>query len=256
MKKANAIICVSGGFDPLHGGHLALFREAAAWGNLTVILNSDEWLIRKKGFHFLPWVERSEIIHGLSCVSHVAAVDDSGDTVCEALRRIKPRYFANGGDRKPGNTPEMEVCNELGIEMLWSIGGNNKANSSSDIARRAWVIRDWGRYVTLDEGDGYKIKKLVINPGQATSVQWHTHRSEFWYVAASDAHILLDNKSHIVKQGADAVVVEPGTHHQLRNKGAQQLVVIEVQTGSYLAEDDIVRVAVDGSDTILNYHLK
>jgi len=128
-------ICVSGGFDPLHLGHLEMFREAATHGRLIVILNSDAWLFRKKGFVFLPWKERAAIISELRMVSEVAAVDDADGTVCEALRRLRPTYFANGGDRTSGNTPERALCEELSMEMLWNIGGG-KINSSSEIARR------------------------------------------------------------------------------------------------------------------------
>lgn len=236
------IICVSGGFDPLHGGHLSMFRAAAEKGQLVVILNSDEWLIRKKGFHFLPWEERAGIIRELGCVHDVSRVDDSDDTVCEALTRLKPRWFANGGDRKANNTPEFKVCAEHGIEMLWDIGGD-KTNSSSEIARRAWVEREWGKYVTLDEGDGYKVKKLIINPGFGTSEQWHDHRTEYWHVVASNASIQLNGQAQTIASHGRPVVVESGMRHQINNDGSQPLVLIEVQTGSYLAEDDITRIA-------------
>ena len=93
-------ICVSGGFDPLHTGHLDMFREAATHGRLTVIINSDAWLLRKKGFVFQPWQQRAAIIGELRCVAEVAHVDDADNTVCEALARLKPDFFANGGDRK------------------------------------------------------------------------------------------------------------------------------------------------------------
>ncbi len=136
LHPTSDIVCVSGGFDPLHGGHLSLFREAATHGKLIVILNSDAWLTRKKGFHMMVWEERADLIRELKCVHDVITVDDADGTVCEALTRLRPRYFANGGDRKPLNTPEIECCNALGISMLWNIGGE-KSNSSSELARRA-----------------------------------------------------------------------------------------------------------------------
>jgi len=135
------IICVSGGFDPLHSGHLAMFREAAKKGKLVVIINSDDWLMRKKGFCFLTWEQRADIISSLKMVHEVASVEDKDNTVCEALKRLKPKYFANGGDRKTDNTPEMEVCNELGIEMVWDTGGE-KFESSSEIAKRVLASVD------------------------------------------------------------------------------------------------------------------
>ena len=124
-------ICVSGGFDPVHIGHLRMMQEAAQHGNLIVIVNSDEWLMRKKGYIFMPFGERCEILHGFGCVSDTTFVDDADNSVCEALMRIKPDYFANGGDRKTDNTPEMDVCVKLGIELLWAMGGVKIQSSSS-----------------------------------------------------------------------------------------------------------------------------
>lgn len=235
-------ICVSGGFDPLHGGHLAMFEDAAKLGELTVILNSDAWLLRKKGFIFLPWKERAALIAQLRPVAQVVPVDDADNTVCEALARLKPDLFANGGDRKNDNTPEVKLCSQLGIEMVWDVGGG-KCNSSSDIARRAWVERPWGRYVTLDEGVGYKVKKLMLAPGKGISLQFHEHRCEYWYVAGPSAQVRLDGKEFEALPGGAPVVVQPRVLHQLSNPHTTEpLVVIEIQSGRYLEEDDISRV--------------
>lgn len=124
-------VCVSGGFDPVHIGHLRMIREASKFGHVIVIVNSDEWLMRKKGYIFMPFEERCEIIQGFTATGTTTFVDDSDDTVCEALLRIKPDYFANGGDRKINNTPEMDVCEKLDIEMLWGVGGGKIQSSST-----------------------------------------------------------------------------------------------------------------------------
>lgn len=129
-------IMVSGGFDPLHIGHLRMIKEAAQHGKVIVVVNSDAWLLRKKGFIFMPFEERKEIIEGYAEVDRVEAVDDSDGTVCEALWRVKPTYFANGGDRTSNNTPEMRVCEQLDIEMLWGVGGG-KIQSSSEMVAKA-----------------------------------------------------------------------------------------------------------------------
>ena len=129
-------IAVSGGFDPIHKGHVQMIREAAEYGNVVVILNSDAWLIRKKGYKFMSFEERAYIAGSIKGVTVVSNVDDSDGTVCEALRRLKPDYFANGGDRYNTNTPEMELCDELGIKMLWNIGGG-KVQSSSELVSKA-----------------------------------------------------------------------------------------------------------------------
>jgi len=99
-------------------------------------------LKRKKGYVFMPWNERAYILGNIKGVNIVTAVDDGDGTVCEALKRIKPTYFANGGDRQETNTPEMEICNELGIEMLWNMGGEKLQSSSSLVNKSRWEKRE------------------------------------------------------------------------------------------------------------------
>jgi len=129
-------VMVSGGFDPVHAGHIRMIRHAAEFGDVIVIANSDDWLFRKKGFIFMEWERRVEILNAIKGVVIVDSVDDTDGTVCEAIRRLKPTYFANGGDRGKSNTPEQKVCEELGIELLWGIGGEEKLDSSSDLAKK------------------------------------------------------------------------------------------------------------------------
>tara|TARA_A100000172_G_scaffold74651_1_gene56918 strand:+ start:2536 stop:2973 length:438 start_codon:yes stop_codon:yes gene_type:complete len=135
----NKTIMVSGGFDPVHIGHIRMIIEASKYGDVIVVANSDSWLFRKKGFVFMEFEQRAEILAAIKGVIKVSGADDSDGTVCEAIRRLKPDYFANGGDRKKHNTPEQAVCDELGVEMLWSVGGDDKANSSSDLVDRVVV---------------------------------------------------------------------------------------------------------------------
>ena len=128
------IVCISGGFDPVHVGHLRMIREAKKLtngGELIIIANSDEWLQRKKGYIFMPFEERREILLSFRGVDGVSSVDDKDDTVCEALKRIKPDIFANGGDRKEGNIPEYGICDNLDIEMVYNVGGGKVQSSSS-----------------------------------------------------------------------------------------------------------------------------
>jgi len=124
-------IAVSGGFDPVHIGHVQMIAEAAKVADVIVIINSDDWLMRKKGYVFMPWEERAEIMENIKGVTIVTNVDDSDGTVCEALKKHCPDAFANGGDRKTQNTPEMDVCEELGIDLLWNIGGGKIQSSST-----------------------------------------------------------------------------------------------------------------------------
>jgi glycerol-3-phosphate cytidylyltransferase-like family protein len=105
-----------------------------------VIANSDDWLFRKKGFVFMEWERRVEILNAIKGVVLVDSVDDSDGTVCEAIQRLKPTFFANGGDRGKSNTPEQTVCEKLGVKLLWGIGGEEKVDSSSELAQK---VRDF-----------------------------------------------------------------------------------------------------------------
>ena len=133
-----SIIVLSGGFDPVHKGHLRMFRQASWLGHQVIIgLNSDDWLTRKKGQPFMEFEERKEIIEGFKYVNQVLPFDDSDDSACDLIEKVDDMYdtdyliyFANGGDRKVDNVPEVDVCKELGIEMLWGVGGDKIQSSS------------------------------------------------------------------------------------------------------------------------------
>ena len=129
-------VMVSGGFDPIHVGHVRMILAASEYGDVIVVANSDEWLTRKKGYNFMPFGERKEIIESIRGVLKVVPVNDQDNTVCAALIEHEPDFFANGGDRKQDNTPEKIVCESLGIEMLWNFGGV-KIQSSSDLVKHA-----------------------------------------------------------------------------------------------------------------------
>ena len=133
-------VMVSGGFDPIHVGHVRMIRAAAAYGDVIVVANSDEWLFRKKGFNFMGFNERKEILMAFKGVIDVVPVDDDDGTVCSAIIEHKPTYFANGGDRTSDNTPEKLVCEELGIKMLWNVGGQ-KIQSSSELVETATALK-------------------------------------------------------------------------------------------------------------------
>jgi len=135
VPKEKPTVMVSGGFDPVHAGHIRMIRDAANFGNVIVIANSDDWLFRKKGFVFMTFAQRAEILNAIKGVILVDSVDDTDGTVCEAIRRLKPDFFANGGDRGRSNTPEQDVCEELEVKLLWGVGGDKKLASSSDLVQ-------------------------------------------------------------------------------------------------------------------------
>ena len=136
MSNERPTVMVSGGFDPVHAGHIRMIRDAARYGDVIVIANSDDWLFRKKGFVFMEYERRIEILNAIKGVILVDSVNDTDGTVCEAIRRLRPTYFANGGDRGKANTPEQAVCEELGVQLLWGIGGEEKLDSSSALAQK------------------------------------------------------------------------------------------------------------------------
>lgn len=128
-------VAISGGFTVLHEGHTRLIEAAAEYGNVIVILNSDDWVKRKYGKVVRPWSARAEVLMALKYVHSVILAYDDDGTVCETLKKMKPDYFANGGDRKKGNTPEVKICSDCGIKTLWNVGGG-KIASSSEILRK------------------------------------------------------------------------------------------------------------------------
>lgn len=142
--KKKIVVAVSGGFDPLHIGHVRMFQHARTLGDhLVVILNNDHWLRKKKGFVFMPQKERKEIIEAILGVDKVVFTshkpNDSDRSVCRDLKKVRPHIFANGGDRKPDGdpVPEVALCKELGIDMVYNIGRDGKVQSSSWLIEKA-----------------------------------------------------------------------------------------------------------------------
>tara|TARA_R100000501_G_C2628858_1_gene123236 strand:+ start:247 stop:687 length:441 start_codon:yes stop_codon:yes gene_type:complete len=137
LKKRKKWVAVSGGFDPIHVGHIRLFKEASKLADkLIVFVNSDKFLKRKKGYVFMPVKERIEVIKAIGVVDYAIQVVDKDDTVCETLKIHKPYIFANGGDRKANNIPEYDICDKLGIKMRFGIGGSKIQSSSNLVAKR------------------------------------------------------------------------------------------------------------------------
>ena len=146
-KTSSDTVMISGGFDPLHIGHLRMIKGASKYGKLIVVINSDDWLQRKKGYSFMSWEDRKEMIEGYAEVWKVVPVDDADGTVCDALQSYRPTYFANGGDRVSTNTPEKLLCDNLGIEMLWNIGGDKIRSSSTLVEQAGEEVTDFRSYL-------------------------------------------------------------------------------------------------------------
>ena len=247
------IVVVSGGFDPLHSGHIAYFKSARKLGDkLVVAVNSDDWLTRKKGRPFMPFHERCNIIEELSCVDQVIGFNDDDDTACNAIFQIlstKTRsdnvIFANGGDRTSDNIPEM-LYDE--VEFAFGVGGEDKKNSSSWILKE-WsqptTQRAWGSYTVLHNGPGWAVKELAFGTETPLSDQRHFIRSEHWHVVEGDIRMDLEfdngDKSSILYTSGQSIDIPVHTWHKATNVGKGVAKVIEVWMGNELSEDDIER---------------
>lgn len=138
--KKKVVVMVSGGFDPIHIGHVRYMQEAKKLGGiLVVVINNDNWLRKKKGKEFMAEIDRKEIIEALACVDKVIISSHLPNTkdmsVCEEIKKVKPHLFANGGDRFADDIPEFKLCNEMGIKMIFNVGRGGKVRSSSDLLK-------------------------------------------------------------------------------------------------------------------------
>ena len=241
------IIVVSGGFDPLHSGHIRMIKEARSMGDMLIVgINSDEWLARKKGRAFMPWNERLCILNNLSQVDEVYTFDDEDGTACHLLQQVRAHYpaaeivFANGGDRTKENIPEMNVA---GVEFVFGVGGEDKANSSSWILQE-WKApkteRPWGYYRVLHEAPGMKVKELVVEPGQSLSMQRHAKRREYWVVQEGECKVEKEHGALFLCTH-ETIAIPVGEWHQLSNPFTEPCKIVEIQYGEICAEEDIER---------------
>lgn len=249
------IIVVSGGFDPLHSGHIAYFKEAKKLGDkLIVALNSDQWLINKKKKFFMPFSERKEIIENLIMVDMVLGFDDDDQGSCiNALLSIKEMYpddkiiFCNGGDRDKNNIPEMSVKD---IEFKFSVGGDKKMNSSSWILKKFQFDEEeriWGKFYNLFTDDRLKLKELIVDPKKGLSFQRHFHRNEIWFVSKGGCIVNYsegdpDSFEELKLNREDVLSIKKEAWHQIINPYNEPCHIIEIQYGDATIEDDIERL--------------
>ena len=252
----NKIVLVTGGFDPVHSGHIAYFKEARTLGDMLIVgLNSDEWLERKKGRAFMPWNERLCVVNNLAMVDEVYTFDDTDGSARHFIQQVRAHYpraeliFANGGDRTDQNIPEMDVV-DPNLKFVFGVGGFDKANSSSWILqewRAPKTERPWGYYRVLHEPNrNVKLKELTVDPGKTLSMQRHEDRGELWFVSEGEATLYtINRKSDAELHGRysqnQMIVINRREWHQLANEGTEPLKVIEIQYGDRCDETDIER---------------
>lgn len=249
------IILVSGGFDPIHSGHIEYLKSARKYGNkLIVALNSDSWLEKKKGKPFMTFSERKSILIAIKYVDEVIDFkDDEKGSCINAIDKVKKLYpndkifLANGGDRNDQNIPEMSVS---GIEFLFGVGGDDKKNSSSWILNN-WQYyfeeRQWGSFFNLFETKNIKVKELIVEPEKSMSFQRHFKRNEIWLVSEGECQVnssvdknLKNIKTYALKK-FDYFIVPLGEWHQIINTTKKKTHIIEIQYGDECTEEDIER---------------
>lgn len=257
------VVLVTGGFDPLHSGHIEYFKYAKSLGDeLWVGLNSDAWLTRKKGRAFMPFAERQAIVENLFMTDVILDFDDTDGSAAGAIFKTKQLVdmdtkiiFANGGDRTNSNIPELVLYgDDPQIEFKFGVGGEDKKNSSSWILEE-WknpkVERPWGWYRDLYSiGKEIKVKELVIEPGKSLSMQRHFKRAEHWYVLKG----VCKCKTRIDKYDDDVTLhplslkgynIGKEVWHQGYNPYDEPCHILEVQHGEECVESDIEREGVD-----------
>ena len=247
------IVVVTGGFDPLHSGHIEYFKAARELGDKLIVgVNSDIWLARKKGRSFMPWEERATIVSSIQYVDRVINFDDSDGSANDAICKARSIFhghdiiFANGGDRTKENIPEMVFDD---VEFVFGVGGENKANSSSWILEE-WKApkteRPWGYYRVLHEVDGTKVKELTVMPGKSLSMQRHNHRHEFWHITEGQCNVEQRMPGGyalptITLNKYSQLAIPQNDWHRLYNPFDVPCKLIEIQYGISCNEDDIER---------------
>ena len=246
------VVVISGGFDPIHAGHIALIKSARELGDQLIVgVNSDTWLTRKKGAAFMPWHHRAEVVRNLRQVDEVMSWEDHDNSAIGLLERVKREFpndqiiFANGGDRTAVNIPEMSVTD---IIFKFSIGGEDKRGSSSNFLqdwKQPVTQRVWGNYRVLYEhlivGSSTKVKELVVEPGQSLSLQRHKYRNELWHVVEGTCNVLDDNSLPRSLGPHDRIDIPVGKWHKLSNPFTAPCKIVEIQFGSQCDEADIER---------------
>lgn len=255
MKKYKFAL-LSGGFDPVHIGHLAMIKEANNIADeVIILLNSDKWLTRKKGKPFMVEKQRALILEEFESISKVIIQtnddDDSSNNAIIEFYEANPKKticYCNGGDRsQESKIRESEICKSLGINLEFGIGGIHKIESSSNLTKNHLSnkeTRPWGNFHILAKGIGYQIKEINITPGKKQSLQRHKYRSEYWQIISGEGMVYLEDSKCKLEEN-DNIYIPKGDLHRLENIGNKILTLIEIQIGEEISEEDIERIEDD-----------
>lgn len=274
--------------NPLHPGHiecLELSKELA--DELWVIVNNDHQAKLKRGVEsFQDEMLRARVVGALKPVNKVILSEDTDGSVCKTLEKVIKEaqstegvteiIFTKGGDRFAGEIPERAILEQYGVKIVDGLGEKTHSSSSyvnrianpedTEALKKAIEqipeadreleylevgVRPWGVYYVMEDKPSFKVKKIVVTPGQRLSLQSHQHRSEHWVVVSGTATVTIRDKAHADHIGHRVVApnescyIPCGFVHRLANEGEESLVLIEVQTGTYMGEDDIERYEDD-----------
>lgn len=248
---------ISGGFDPIHSGHIEYIQSARKMCDFLLVgVNSDDWLIRKKGRYFMPFEERAAILSAMHDVNYATEFNDDDESAFDLIERAAIMFpdgeltFLNGGDRTKTNIPEMDLADQADfeVEFKFGIGGKDKANSSS------WILEDWkapkterpwGFYRVLDEQNGWAVKELTVDPGKSLSDQRHSHRSEHWHIVEGTISVDLEHangdRETITAGQKQSIDIPRLSWHRAYNESKEPAKIIETWFGTELTEFDIER---------------
>jgi mannose-6-phosphate isomerase-like protein (cupin superfamily) len=221
---------------------------------VILLLNNDEWLIEKKGKPFMNENQRKEILDEFISIKEVIIQTSSEKSSSRAIEEFVKNHpnknicYCNGGDRSNAESiREASICNKLGVNLEFGVGGEEKVESSSQLTKNYLgnvEKRPWGNYHIIAKNTGYQIKEIKVFKNSKLSLQKHNNRSEFWQIVKGLSKIIIEDDEYFLKE-KEHIYIPKETIHRIENIGDEELIFIEIQLGEDLQESDIVRIEDD-----------